>query len=180
MIRQGSTKERRNFWCIHHGDKTRNDRGLSATVERDPNDEKIIISSRKRDDTHSWARRCRWRCYLIPFVEMNESGTSERWVLRYGMNRETTLPTTSHSHSFAANPFIYPKHRTSHPSYVQALPQAVTMRNSSLSFRQAERILYGQGLKLDRNAYYNLARDRSMEPTQDGLLALVAVLERDN
>ena len=122
VIGQGSTRERRNFWCIHHGDKTRNDRGLSTTVERDPTDEKIIVSSRKRDDTHTWSRRCRWRCYLVPFVEMNESSTFKRWVLRYGTNRETALPTTSHSYSLTANPFIYPKHRINHPSYIKAIP----------------------------------------------------------
>jgi hypothetical protein len=54
------------------------------------------------------------------------------------------------------------------------------MRQSALSFRQAERILYGQGLKLDRKAYYNLARGKSMGTTPDDLLALVSVLEHDN
>jgi hypothetical protein len=34
---QGSTAVRKNLWCIHHGKVTRNDRGLSATVEREPN-----------------------------------------------------------------------------------------------------------------------------------------------
>jgi hypothetical protein len=47
----GSTKIRRNFQCKHHGDRTRNDRGLEARVERDPKDKKIIVSNRKRDDT---------------------------------------------------------------------------------------------------------------------------------
>jgi hypothetical protein len=54
------------------------------------------------------------------------------------------------------------------------------MRESFLPFRQAERILYGQGLKIDRKTYYNLAREKSMEMTSDGLLALVIVLERDS
>ena len=54
------------------------------------------------------------------------------------------------------------------------------MRNSTLPYRQAERILYGQGLKLDRKTYYNLARGKSMGTTQDDLLALVSVLEHDD
>jgi hypothetical protein len=33
---QGSTAVRKNIWCTHHGDETRNDRGLSERVERDP------------------------------------------------------------------------------------------------------------------------------------------------
>jgi hypothetical protein len=53
------------------------------------------------------------------------------------------------------------------------------MQQLHLSFRQAERILHGQHLKINRNAYYNLARSNLMEMTTDGLLALVAVLERD-
>jgi hypothetical protein len=54
------------------------------------------------------------------------------------------------------------------------------MRNSFLPFRQAERILFGQGLKIDRKSYYNLARAKSMEISPEGLLALVAALERDS
>lgn len=54
------------------------------------------------------------------------------------------------------------------------------MRESFVPFRQAERILYGQGLKIDRTSYYNLAREKAMEQSSDGLLALVTVLERDS
>jgi hypothetical protein len=54
------------------------------------------------------------------------------------------------------------------------------MRASHLSFRQAERILHGQSLKIDRNSYYNLARRSAMDLSTEGLLALVTVLERDN
>jgi hypothetical protein len=53
------------------------------------------------------------------------------------------------------------------------------MRDSSLLYRQAERILYGQGLRIDRRSYYNLARRQPIGTTQDDLLALVSVLEHD-
>ena len=53
------------------------------------------------------------------------------------------------------------------------------MRTANLSFRQAERVLWGQQLVLDRTTYYNLARSKSMEMTPDGLLSLVTVLEQD-
>lgn len=62
VIGQGLTKERRNFWYIYYGDKIQNDRGFLVTVERDPNNEKIIIISRKRDNPYTWARRCYWLC----------------------------------------------------------------------------------------------------------------------
>jgi hypothetical protein len=178
---QGSTAIRKNFLCIHHGAKPRNDWKLSETVVRDPTNPKVIISTRKRDDTHTWKKDCLWRCFLVPFVEVDEnSNRLERWILRYGTHRATQLPTTSHSHSFAANPFIFPKHRNQQNWAREALPQATAMRDSSLSFRHAERILYGQGLKIDRKTYYNLARNKSLEMNQDGLLALVTVLEHDD
>jgi hypothetical protein len=100
--------------------------------------------------------------------------------MRYGTDRETALRCDSHSHEMAPNPFTYSRHRSSQPSLIAALPQATAMRNSTLPYRQAERILYGQGLKLDRKTYYNLARGKSMGTTQDDLLALVSVLEHDD
>jgi hypothetical protein len=50
---QGSSAIRKHVWCIHHGDSTRNDRQLSARVERDSADPKQIVSTRKRDDTRT-------------------------------------------------------------------------------------------------------------------------------
>lgn len=63
--------------------------------------------------------------------------------------------------------------------FIVAIPQATAMRAAHLPFRMAERILHGQGLKIDRSWYYNLARRSTMEVSTDGLLALVTVLERD-
>ena len=54
------------------------------------------------------------------------------------------------------------------------------MRNAKLSFRQAERVLWGQDLAIDRASYYNLARMKAMEISPDGLFSLVTVLERDS
>src|SRR4029077_611350 len=43
---------RKNYWCIYRGsDETRDGRKRSAYVERDPNDSKKIISTRKREFT---------------------------------------------------------------------------------------------------------------------------------
>ena len=47
---QGSTTVRKNIWCIHHGDKTQNNRKLSERVERDPAT-RDVISTHQRDDT---------------------------------------------------------------------------------------------------------------------------------
>jgi MULE transposase domain len=113
-------------------------------------------------------------------VTIDERGNQvEQWILRYGKNRVSTLPTTAYSHELAQNPLIFPQHRKKLPAFTQAIAQATAMRGSYLPFRQAERILHGQGLKIDRNSYYNLARAQAMESSSNGLLALVSVLKRD-
>jgi hypothetical protein len=52
------TPVRKNYCCIHHGSGTRNNRKLSARVERDLNDPKKIISTIKREDTSEYAEKC--------------------------------------------------------------------------------------------------------------------------
>ena len=97
-----------------------------------------------------------------------------------GKNQTTSLLTDSHSHSFTEDPFVYIRHRNAQPQFRNAVPQAVSMRNAKLSFRQAERVLWGQDLAIDQASYYNLARIEVMETSPDGLLSLVTVLERDS
>jgi hypothetical protein len=177
---QHSSAVRRNIWCIHHGDRSRNDRGLSERVETNPQTKKIV-STRKREDTGKWGKNCLWRCFLTPQeVYSAEDSYLTKWVLRYGKTRSTAMLTTEHSHQFAVDPLVFPKHRNSQPQHQQALPQAVAMRSAHLSFRQAERVLWGQQLKIDRKTYYNLAREAAMPMTEDGLLSLVAALEQGN
>jgi hypothetical protein len=53
----GSTAVRKNLLCIHHG-VTQNRRGLSEMVVRDPEDSRIIVSTRKRDDTKVYGKNC--------------------------------------------------------------------------------------------------------------------------
>jgi hypothetical protein len=176
---QGSHALRKNIWCIHHGEKTRNGRGLSHKVMKDKTGD--IISSRKREDTHTWAKACKWRMFLVPVPDIDNDGNEiSRWLLRYGRSQDGHLTFDSHSHNFNVNPLIFLRHQTAQPIFQEALPQAIAMRAAHLSFRQAERILHGQNLKIDRNSYYNLARRSTMDISTEGLLALVTVLERDN
>jgi hypothetical protein len=176
---QGSHALRKNIWCIHHGEKTRNGRGLSHKVVKDKTGE--IISSRKREDTHTWAKACKWRMFLVPVPDIDNDGNEiSRWLLRYGRSQDGYLTFNNHSHDFNVNPLIFLRHQTAQPIFQEALPQATAMRAAHLSFRQAERILHGQSLKINRNSYYNLARRSTMDISTEGLLALVTVLERDN
>jgi hypothetical protein len=105
-------------------------------VERDPKNKKIIVSTRKQDDTKVYRKNCLWRCFVVPFMEIDESGNRlEQWILRYSKNRESALPITAHSHKLAKNPLVYPEHTKTLPLFTQALPQAAVMRKSFLPFR---------------------------------------------
>ena len=131
----GSTAIRKNLLCIHH-EKPQNHCGLSEIVVRDPRDRKIIISTRKRDDTKVYGKNCLWRCFLVPFMTIDDSDNRvKQWILRYGKNSVSYLLTTSYSHDLAHNPLIYPQHRKNLAAFAEAIPQATAMRDSFLSFR---------------------------------------------
>jgi hypothetical protein len=65
---QGSYSRRKNIWCIHHGEKTRNDRDLSFHIGKNYADN--IISTRKRENTRPWAKSFKCCCFLVPCVDM--------------------------------------------------------------------------------------------------------------
>jgi hypothetical protein len=112
----GSTAICKNILCRHHGEKTANWRGLSHKVVKDK--EGKIISSRKREDTGTWADKCLWRCYLVPDVSKDDEGhIVDRWILHYGKKQGTGEFTSSHSHDFAQNALLYPNHRKSQPHF---------------------------------------------------------------
>ena len=121
MRGQGSKNGRKNIWCIHHGATTRNDRDLSHKVKRDPADK--IISTRKREDTRTWAKDCKWRGFLTPFTETDDNDdTINRFIWRYGRSQTDGLLTDRHKHTFNETPLIYPKHKTAQPDFCKALP----------------------------------------------------------
>ena len=74
----GSTSLRKNYLCIHHRDKTQNNRKLSARVEKDPVNPDIIISSRKRDNTEANTLSCKWRWYTISHLSIDDEGNEIR------------------------------------------------------------------------------------------------------
>jgi hypothetical protein len=74
----GSTSVRKNYLCIHHGDSTQNNRKLSIRIKKDPVNPKVIVSSRKRDDTGANALSCKWRWYSIPHLSIDDEGSKVR------------------------------------------------------------------------------------------------------
>jgi hypothetical protein len=107
---QHSSAERKNVWCIHHGDETRNDRGLSERVVLDPKTKKVV-STRKRENTGKWGKNCPWRGFLVPCIEYTDKGESlDRWVWKYGTQRGSGHTTDFHNHPFAADPLVFLKH----------------------------------------------------------------------
>ena len=53
VVKGSTTPIRKIYQYIHHGEAIKNNRKLSDRVERDPNNPKVIINSRKRDNTQS-------------------------------------------------------------------------------------------------------------------------------
>lgn len=58
------------------------------------------------------------------------------------------------------NALQYPIHKKTRLGAETAKEQGMAMRNAHLTYKQTERVLWGQNLKLDRKA--NLARSRAM------------------
>jgi hypothetical protein len=169
----GSTSVRKNYLCIHHGDGIQNNRKLLTRVEKDPVNPKVIISSRKRDDTGANTLSCRWRWYSVPHLSIDDEGNEVRkWVLLQDRGRE------GHSYPFAKTALLYHVHKKAQPEYQLAVIAATVNRGAFLSYRANERVLWGLDLELDRKTYYNLARQKAMSYDGDGLKALVACLEQ--
>jgi hypothetical protein len=165
---------RKNYWCIHHGSQTRNDRRLSENIQRDPANPEVIISSGKRDDTGANALSCRSRWYTVPHLIIDDSSTEvTKWVLLQGRGRG------GHSHPLAETALLYHVHKKAQPKYLHAVTAALANKGAYLTYRENERVLWGLNLELDRRAYYNLARLKAMSYDGDGLKALIACLEQD-
>jgi len=170
----GNTSVRKNYLCIHHGDSTQNNWKLLTRVEKDPVNPKVIVSSRKRDDTGANALSCKWRWYSILHLSIDDEGNEvSKWVLLQGRGRE------SHSHPLAKTRLLYSVHKKAQPEYQLAIIAATANRGAFLSHRANERVLWGLSLELDRKTYYNLARLKAMSYDGDGLKALVTCLEQD-
>jgi hypothetical protein len=131
--RQGTTPVRKNYWCIHHGTQTRNDRKLSENVEKDPANPKVIISSRKKEDTGANALSCRWRWYSVPHLTIDDASNEViKWVLLQGRGRE------GHSHALAKTALLYHVHKKAQPEYLLAVNAALANKGAYLTYRQKE------------------------------------------
>jgi len=102
VVKGPTTPIRKIYQCIHHGGATRNTRKLSDRVERDSDNPKVIISSRKRNNTQANALSCKWRWYITPQTTIDAEGNEvDQWILREGRTRE------GHSHPLAKTALIY-------------------------------------------------------------------------
>lgn len=127
---------RKNYLCIHHRDSTQNNRKLSTRVEKDPVNPKVIVSSRKRDDTGANTLSCKWRWYSVPHLSIDDEGNEvSKWVLLEGRSRE------SHSHPLVKNGLLYNVHKKAQPEYQLAIIAATANRDAFLSYRINERVL---------------------------------------
>src|SRR5271163_4938606 len=84
IVRTGGGNRRvpaKRWNCVHHGNVTRNDRGLEDAVER--NEEGQVISNRKRQATNCLQQSCFWsvRCSLKEIDSNEEAKGPKGFVL---------------------------------------------------------------------------------------------------
>jgi hypothetical protein len=97
---------------MHHGAKTQNSRRLSPSVEKDPGNPKVIVSSGKRDDTGANQLSCEWRWYNVPHTFIDDTSNAlHQLVLFPGRGQE------SHSHPLAKTALLYHVHKKVQPEY---------------------------------------------------------------
>src|SRR5947207_5861861 len=119
VVKGPTTPIRKIYQCIHHGGAIRNNRKLSDQVERDPDNPKVIISSRKRDNTQANALSCKWRWYITLQTTIDaERNKVNQWILREGRTRE------GHSHPLAKTALIYHIHKMAQSEYARAVVAA--------------------------------------------------------
>ena len=160
---------RNEFLCIHHGDKTRNDRGLEEKVEKDS--EGKIISQRQREATFVKQKSCKWR-YICSYRPVKRGDTTKVYYL--------TVTYNEHSHELGNNPFAYKIHETALAEYQQLIKNARKHRMAMISYSTNQRVLEqeGLGLTISSKTYYNLVRtklpdkDDAGETIQGLLIAL--------
>ena len=63
VLTRGSDKKIAKVLCIQHGEETKNWRRLEQHVERDPSDDKKVISKRQRKDSSKNALGWTWEMY---------------------------------------------------------------------------------------------------------------------
>jgi len=117
-VRQGGgTKENPSwrFFCIYHGDKTRNTRKLEVKLEID--EDGNITSRRQRDQTTVRQLGCKWAA-LCSLKDLGKRGSGVKgYVL--------TMKCNTHSgYELADDPFQFPGHLKSSEEYVEAIRQA--------------------------------------------------------
>ena len=160
-------RQRFEFRCIHHGDKTANTRQLEDHVERD--EENTITTRRKQEFTNSNARSC---LYLV-VLSRKQLGRRGSGVFGLVLG----VPHDTHSHSMAVNPLRYKReHVQALPSFLPALELGKSLRSANITYSVALRVLEQVGFPLDRNTYYNI-RDRTASADRNEFAGLVVALE---
>lgn len=139
IVTESSTETRRRWICVHHGQKTRDYRGLGE--------------ERLRWSKSIGARACPWRVYLL--YRHNSSRSNKAWFI--------TVKSLEHSHKLAPLPTVYQGHEDRLPETQQAIAQAYQLRLTGESFKTAYRQLQRFELSINRKKYYNLVRGATSE-----------------
>lgn len=160
--------------CIHHGEATRNVRGLEDRVVRDP--EGKITSARKREGTSVRQTGCKWRI-RVSFIKISpEADAAREWRL-------TQLSSTHEGHLLVDNPFTaYPAHRPRLEEFQEVLLRAMAHRRAKIVYSDSRRILESEEFAwhLSSSEFYNTVRNQRAEKSDEkSVLGLLTELSEN-
>ena len=161
-----------SFACYHHGEKSRNDRGLEDRVVRD--EEGNIVSKRQRESTSVRQRGCNWSV-RVSWKSIGKRGSSEKGFV-------LTIKSLNHEgHDLTENPLaVYSRHMTETKEYREVLQTASRHRIAVIPYSASRRVLEATkfGISLTYKQYYNTVRNtppnREDSRTIEGLLVALS------
>ncbi|SMR48469.1 unnamed protein product [Zymoseptoria tritici ST99CH_1E4] len=159
-----STAQRKLYYCIHHGDGTRNDREFEEAMN-DSDDEYRNLRARAAKCIR--ARHCKWYCRLA-YKRVRQDAEVKRWIL--------TIYHLSHCHEVAPLPTVYTVHQERLPNYHEGLALAAQLRLTGESYKTAYRQLSAKDLQLNRKKYYNLTNGVTKKGSGDSETVINALL----
>jgi hypothetical protein len=120
------------FYCLHHGESTRNYRKLEDRVELD--EEGSIISNRQRDGTTVRQLGCQWEG-LCSFKSIGKQRTEPKGYIL------TMKCGTHNGHKLADDPFQFQGHLKDSEEFRQAISQAKKHRQQVLPYSDSRRLI---------------------------------------
>jgi len=156
IVKRGGGTEKvpgTRFCCYHHGEKTRNWRGLEDEVQRDYQGN--VTSRRQREATLFHQTGCNWSARVSQKV-LGPRGSGVTTFLLTVLCDEHT------GHRLTDNPLEYLSHQKSLDEYQIWKRKATEHRDAKVPYADSMRVLEAEvGMSFDPKHYYNLRRGQN-------------------